>query len=607
METLRNLMKELHVSSVYWVDDDNTDWQDLPIDKLVKGFVRAWSDASNEQHKSAINILCQGVRGGAIRQFRGLGRNTDEDDSTFADRVESTIVRLVEEDETLIGRLRSAGSSLPLPFSSAERESMCSIFSNPNGSIWSWKQWSFEDWLRDGHAHLTQHSPECPGLFIIDLQNRDKTATVDGRAILGELAGSGLPRDALHVLVLTDECGPKEEFKLGRKLTTEFFNTAPLQMPVFVMAKARLGGGNRQRAMGKTFADLLSRIVLSSQHRQLKGLLTDVFRNAVDETFQAMERFSIEEFMYAVTHRSETEGVPEIDTLIRIIGIEQRRRLHEEIAKNENVHRVLTRIRATSGTSLDKEQLDSDEEIQSLRAAELYDSAEVVNKLRSPLSAGDLFAITESMNGINRGVYCLVANLCDLTLRKNGTRKAEIGLLLPLKKLDAKDQSSNRLKYFFEKLPATVPGEVDGVLLNSFLSIDLNVLDLCWTNNGGNCRWSAFEGHSNRPRLSPSQEARLKQLDAFYRNNFDMTPFLAMQATLGNQIQYRCRQKRGMAKVTKLNSHHLQKVRSPASLTSIDFGIQRIGRLSHSHASHLVAEFADALGRASRMHDFSGV
>jgi hypothetical protein len=611
MSTVRRLMEELQISSVYWIDDVNTAWKELSADDLPDRFAEALADATTDQQKLVIKTLEKGLNGSKIvGRLRKLPKAEDEEEDTFIERVSSSVRSMAAEEDNLIASLYEVGNLIPQPISSTDKTELCSLF-NPAAAVpWKWNRWSFLDWSRDGKKQLANHTEKEPWLFIVDLQNKDTTVGVDGRSILSALAASNLPREAMHILVLTSECKQDGEFKLGRELTKTYFDAAaPIQLPVFVMAKARLGGSeNGPSAVPASIAEGLSRICVSSQHRRLKGLLENVFTDAVAEAFSSLESLTLEEFMYAVTHRSESEGVPEIDTLLRIIGIEQRRKLLQAVIGNDELQRILTRIRG-SGLRIAKSELASDKAIEDLRIAELYDPATVVNMLRSPISPGDLFAVETTNNSQRPSMYCLVGNFCDVSLRRNGSRKAEIGLLLPLEALKH-GKGTERLQYPLEKLEAFLPAGVsaNGLPLHSFKSIDFAILDLCWTNNEGLCRWSATLSKENKERFGPSQNARLKILDNLFSLATDKSNLLSVQATLGSNVRY---MERALLKRIKTRSRRFpQKLKGqppvPMAFSSVDFGIKRIGRLSHSHASHMVAEFTDALGRASRAHDFSG-
>lgn len=615
MSTVRHLMEELQISSVYWIDDDNTEWKDLPADDLPDRFAEALSDATTEQQRTVVKALEKNLNGSKIvSRLRKLPRADDEDEDTFIERVSSSIRSMAVEEGNLIANLYDIGNLIPQPISSTDKTELCSLFDPATTVPWKWNRWSFVDWSRDGKKQLADHTEKEPWLFIIDLQNKDKSVGVDGRSILSVLAASNLPREAIHILVLTSECKQDGEFKLGRELTQAYFDAAaPIQLPVFVMAKARLmGRGNEPSAVPISIAEGLSRICVSSQHKRLKELLANVFTDAVADAFSSLERLTLEEFMYAVTHRSESEGVPEIDTLLRIIGIEQRRKLLQAVISNDEVKRVLTRIRG-SGLSIAKSELASDKAIEDLRIAELYDPSAVVNMLRSPISPGDLFAVETKNNSQPFSMYCLVGNFCDVSLRRNGSRKAEIGLLLPLEVLKP-GKGSERLQYPLEKLEAIMPAGVtaNGLPLHSFKSIDFAILDLCWTNNDGYCRWSTSLRNENKERFGPSQTARLEILDNFFRLATDKSPLLSIRATLGSNVRYieqaraRTLPRRDKNRPCRFSQEIKGQPPTSMAFSSVDFGMKRIGRLSHSHASHLVAEFTDALGRASRAHDFSG-
>lgn len=609
MNTFRDLMDELQISAVYWIDDDNVDWKDIPADQLPSRFAEALVDATDGQIKEISNVLSKGMTGNPVGKLRKLGRQDGEDEDTYVERVTTTVQSIASQHAEFIQRLRQIDNQLPQPIPTSDKEALCSLFSPGDTVPWEWNKWSFVDWGNHWKKILRDLPENKVFLFIIDLQNKDKTAGIDGRSILAALAESQMPRSMLHVLVLTTECDQAAEFRLGRELTqTIFSSSAPLQLPVFAMSKDRL----RQRedgssTVGTSIAEGLSRICLSSQHMRLKELLSDTFAQAVVDAFSCLESLTLEEFMYAVTHRSESEGVPEIDTLLRIIGIEQRRQLQRKVISNEEVQAVLTRIRG-SGLSISKTELLTDKAIQDLRSAELYDPAEVVNGLRSPISPGDLFEV-RAWGDCQASLYCLVGNFCDISLRGDGTRKAEVALMLPVLKL-ADGGDGERLRYRLEKIDTIIPKEIvaDGLQLNCFRAIDFAILDLCWTNDGGYCRWSSGLEVETRRKLSPGQNNRFTCIDAYFRNATDKASLLSVRSTLGCNVQFKdcapVREK--LSWLRRVLSRVGRQTEGKKAFAAIDFGLRRAGRLSHSHASHLVAEFSDAIGRASRAHDFSG-
>lgn len=609
MDNVRELMQELCVSSVYWIDDDNTDWMSLPADNLPDYFASAYSSATPDQRAAVIKELNKNRLDDAKKKLRKLPQREGEDDDVFIERVSETISSLANEDSDFIDALRTVGNLFPQPISSADKEALCALFNLGPSAPWKWNQWSFVDWSQYGNQQLAQHSPSQPGLFIIDLQNKDKDLGIDGRTVLSALAKSQLPREALHILVLTAECEADSEYKLGRNLTKEHFgDDAPIQLPVFAMAKERFQRNSAgESTVPESIAEGLSRICLSFQHRELKRLLANAFTSAVNDAFTSLESLTLEEFMYAVLHRSEYEGVPEIDTLLRIVGIEQRRNLQRVVAANYEVQRVLRRIKG-AGIHVSRNELATDQSIEELRVAELYDPAEVINALRSPVSPGDLFEVVTNSPAENRQIFCLVGNFCDVSLRGTGLRKLTVGLLLPLQKLlGTRDGDRNR--YLFEKLNLAYPNiDADiGVEYSSLRTVSFDILDLCWTNDDGHCQWNARTGGRNQHRLSPAQIKRLHQISESLQGHGDKSHLFSAQVTIGCEVRYQELKTSCTKRKNRRRKTHLEKHRSLVTtpIASIDFGVRRIGRLSHSHATHLVSEFTDSLGRASRSHDFS--
>jgi hypothetical protein len=594
MDKFIALMQKLCISAVYWIDDENAANAELDIEKLASAFADALVAADAVEAKAALAPFLSEAK--TRRVGNQLLTVSQDEAADLASRLEqiSDLLRsagglqqLADPAATLVQGLRK----LPGPLRAAEKAALIELFKGEAKVDWHWRPLSFTKWAEGGLDVVKSHTPESPVLVIVDLQNTSEATAADGTTVLSELAAAELDRKACHVIVLTSECKTEEEFRRGRKLTEDFFAAGPAKrVPVFVLSKTRfLRNENDPRTiMADAFASILERADLSLVHLQFAEIMRAHFVRSIDIAFNALDRVTIEELMYAVTHTSKEEGVSEIETLVRLMNIAQRESFQQAIASSDALRTTILALRSAE-LSIDRAQLESDVEIAKLRCAELYDKPEVINKLYSALSPGDLFVVhserpsVENHRATEERVYVLVANACDLMLRGSASRRLNTGLLLRLDDADSKDRSfSFALPHLeFTGLPNVGRREIE---LREYVAVKLSVLDLCWTNDSGKCSWdpALIEEVSNK--LLPSQKGRLTALRAEYGQLG-----AAEIAALARPLE--------MVHTETLDEH--------GRVQAVEFHARRIGRLSHGHAAQLTSRFTGVFGRPSAEHDFS--
>lgn len=596
MTKFHELMTQLKVSTVYWIDDENAEGNELSLVKLSNGFVTALVEATEADAKAAMGIFLKekALRPKANSVLEIL-KNEGEDEESKIDRVAPILQELTGSIENAASSLAEALKKLPGPLGEAERDALKTLF-NGSEAKWKWNTLSFTKWGTEGKQTLGQHKDGDSILLVVDLQNTSEQTAANGQTVLSDVATAAIDRKACHLIVLTSECEIGDEFRKGRKLTDEFFTAKPQRIPVFALSKNRFSSSAETLPdhMVKAFVNALERANLSLVQLEFAGLMRKHFEASIDVAFNALETVTIEELAFAVMRTSQEEGASETETLVRIMNIAQREEFQIAIANSPEIRSTILKLRSAS-LPIEKKDLETDSELLKLRCAELYDKPEVVNSLYSPLSPGDLFIIQTTTlkldeNGERREVpviaeelYVLVANACDLMLRKDGTRRLETGMLLRVDEPGKQIERQFRFELRHLEFTGVSGSSTKQIELRAYKSVPLALLDLCWTNTEGQCTWIP-SGESIFEYLLGSQKSRLEILNAEY-SELAAADFSSMSGPI--KI------------IVKTDETAERKV------SSAKFSVRRVGRLSDQHAAQLVSRFTGVFGRPSEEHDFS--
>ncbi len=598
MTKFHELMSQLKISAVYWVDDENAEGSELSLERLIDCFISALIGASALEAKSMMGIFLkeEELRGKANSLLRIL-KNVDESDESKIERVTPILQELTDGIKDAAAGLAGELRKLPGPLGDAERDALKTLFSGAE-TTWAWNTLSFTKWETEGKQILRQHAGDESILLVVDLQNSSEKTATNGQTVLNDVATANIDRKACHLIVLTSECDIAEEFRRGRRLTNDYFVDKLQRIPVFALSKNRFTKSIEElpERMIDAFVNALERANLSLVQLEFAELMRDHFKHSIERAFSALDTVTIEELAFAVTRTSHEEGASETETLVRIMNIAQREEFKLAISSSSIIRSTILKLRKAANTPIEKKDLESDGELLKLRCAELYDKPEVINSLFSPLSPGDLFILTEEIpvldeNNVRTGdietvekLYVLVANACDLMLRKEGTRRLDTGMMLCVDELPA-TSADRQFRFELQHLDFTgIKGaSTRQIELRAYKSLPLSLLDLCWTNTDGQCTWRMFE-KTLYENLLGSQKLRLEILNTEYaRLTRDDLLSMARPMRIGVTIEEIEEDK----------------------ISSVTFSARRVGRLSDQYAAQLVSRFMGVFGRPSEEHDFS--
>jgi hypothetical protein len=594
MSPLKSLLQRLRIESIYWIDDENASDAELDVDKLARLVATALVEANDGQRKIAIGELKkQSVKARSLGDTLHNRLSSGDEDvvDSVTELIVSRISDCVDEPKAVLVRMHD---SLPRVLNAKEREGLVSIFSNGDG--WTWTALSFAKWQEQHAAILEQHSvKERPALLIVDLQNTREASAISGSQIIEQWAqrlSTSHDSMAIYVVALTSSYKEDEEVIQGRRLTKNAFGEANAKpsLPVLVLSKGRLadraGKLDIEERLVSAFSGALSRLRAFTLHEELAALLHKLFTDSTSEAFRVLKELSIEEMLLSVSTSSFIEGASEIDTLVRMASIAQRQSLLVGLVQQSALRQALIELRGLQveqTARVSTKDLDSADGLGKLRCSEFHDPAQVVNSLLSAVTTGDIYEIVAADDSTE---YCiLVSNACDLMLRGiTGQRKLEEGLLARLESGYSEDSDHSFRMVTFP--PGSVlAGKQFTVNLLRMSVIPLTILDLCWSNDRGECVWTRDQNPSDTFALLPAQRLRYGLIDDELRA-LSNEKLSAYAPGIDRQVVY---------------------VDATSERQRIAFGVRRIGRLSSRFATELSAKLAHAIGRSVREHDFSAV
>lgn len=172
------------------------------------------------------------------------------------------------------------------------------------------------------------------------------------------------------------------------------------------------------------FLAMVRLTALNDQYGRVKNGAWKIFANSIDEAKSRMDRLSVLDFDRMVFASSRDESVWEPDTLLRIFSILVRREALSRLHASDEFVSEVEKARAISDApkrvvnELKKEKV-SDEALE-VQRCEIYDAGSELNQFRVPIDLGDIFCI-----GPENKLFMLLAQPCDLVVRKDGTRNRE--------------------------------------------------------------------------------------------------------------------------------------------------------------------------------------
>ncbi len=347
------------------------------------------------------------------------------------------------------------------------------------------------------------------------------------------------------------------------------------------------------------FAQILKLVALSPDFAELKQKTGKIIADAASTATSRVDAISIYDLDHIVFQVSAEEGLWEPDMLFRLYALYHRlesRRLAHEGGELEAIARRL-RLVSDVPTETSFRPVSSTWKIQ---RDELYEAADYLNKNHLPLELGDIFAKTGTDS---KKHYILLAQPCDLMVRKNGERQPEL-VHVPLAEVTLASPASASPHYAEEMgCFGDSPNERWYVKLKQVHQVRVCLLDLCVFNNDGT---AIIQLNGEAPdAIRPAWKARytiiekpfgrlLKRLDLLSPVEKEPKDVTNIKAKLKSELTGDLLNE-GLFKGEMVDKN---------ACCGIAYNCRRVGRLTRARAFGLLMAYTACLNRPAYDRDF---
>jgi len=440
----------------------------------------------------------------------------------------------------------------------------------------SWEQRQDELIAEDSEQH---------SLFLFD-----QDLSEDGGDVLGgiKIISSILARDDTSNLIcglLTHTIKPDEQLAKWEELSSD--HSIPrdrfLVVPKQYLSKDPI-----------SFAQILKLITLSPNFTELKNKVKKIIEDAASTASTRVDDINIYDLEHIVFKISDEEGLWEPDMLFRLYSLYHRlesRRLAHEGGKLEIIAR---RLRSVSHIPTET-TLKPASSTWKIQQEELYESGEHLNKNHLPLELGDIFVKTAKGS---KKHYILLAQPCDLMVRRNGKRQPDIRFV-PLAEVGVRSPE-NRPNYAEEmSCFGTDPSECWFVNFKIIHMVEVCLLDLCVFNEDGSA--TLWDNGEISDAVRPNWKNRHTLISKSFERLITQLVFLSpvqneKKATKDIKSKLRSDLLNGSlfkGKLIKKKGHH-----------GVSYNFRRVSRLFRVRAFGLLMSYTGVLSRPAYEREF---
>ena len=435
------------------------------------------------------------------------------------------------------------------------------------------RKFSWNTWTSTGITEF--RSANADTLFLIDKEFTRENTQSDGIDILDFLIKNtrGL------CIMLTQACsvGDQEQRRM------EFAKAKGILPHSFCVV-------SKLQSVDFSVDDRFAMAVRTAMTHKFNGGIAYTISNTIQEsamdTATALTSQSVSDLERVLFENADEEGVFEYDAVLRIFEIQQRHALNAALAE-DGIQKQLQLSRkfreATEGLEIKSVSLDMGY-FRDMRAREMFFEGTGLNKLHSPLSCGDVFKAESGER------YVLLAQPCDLMVRKDGERKAEVGFLTLMSESNDSDAEEDEERkaipdYRFYDLKDVFGKDQKSIVnFRKMFAANLAVLDLAVLNSDGSVQLQREQPVPSIV-LSRGWNIALKKAKGriFWRAN---KPPKEPSIGIGSRAT-------NLAGVVSGDKNQIR------------YPLRRIGRLQPATATAVLAAWATFQTRAAFDHDFA--
>ncbi len=224
------------------------------------------------------------------------------------------------------------------------------------------------------------------------------------------------------------------------------------------------------------------------------------------------------------------EGVSELHVLERALTAQISASLRETLASDDIAVQHTARLRALRAVELNLPADGVHKNLEAFRTKEIWEDDLLINKTHSPLALGDVFELDEESGNAPKKLYVLLGQPCDIALRPEGKRDADLGILLPLKATQqVAAGAGDKLKEI--PLPVRIQDSYWVCDLRTPTTVRLDILDLASYRDDGKVRFD-FE-QAVPPNLLPGLAKKAEKL--FDRMNASLAALKEIAKAAGGE------------------------------------------------------------------------
>lgn len=591
------IFNALGVKNILWIDDffhhesGGEDFQTL-TDEL-KSEINNLFDAGELETLFELGVLPEGSANVPEPVKRRIAKDRVDkeelDISMLANKLLGRSVKIVKEsgasDQTCQGEMA------PQQF-----EATLDIFKELANDV---DVFSFTKWFESKDSIQVDENT----LVFVDLHSNEPSFEGDTGINVIEYYSKSLHKSHLPIfVVLTFECSEYDEEEKREHIFSRI-KSEDVENDFFqVMAKSRLSDNSD---IERNLVVNIKRLFLRKVSFGIARLLIADVVEAINKTKDDILGQGIYDISSSIYESSHKEGVSEIEVFHRLFSITQRMAIYGALKKSHSIANNLVTLRNINKSIKDDiVPAKPNAFFADLRRSEVFLNADDINNIFDPLSPGDIFEFSYTVNGNQADIkvqeFILVTQPCDMLLRsKDGGRKTNVGVLVPVKKVKFgnsryrdKKASPAYHEFFIDK----VSEQAHLAELNSGFHVNLNVLDWCSFNSDGRV---VFCSKSERPALV-HLDGHIKRFDELLslsqpaekesNNRFPKVFGLDRPVFEAEQEQF------------MLPDFVVEKV--GADYRAFSVPLRRSGRLHGVHFEHLLRSYFSYRARQAFDHDF---
>lgn len=572
--SIKSLFNILGIKRVVCVDDQ---YNDTPT---LERFKNLYNDVTEDERQSIL----------------GLNTITSDDFDLLDNYLDKFWTELSDKDKNkLSSQLRAKSTTHDTQYARILKDLLQSYL----------VELSLAQWRRNKPKYIVE-SKEIKTLFLFDqdFSKEEGGSREEGFKLIEDVLTSE-GADSTLCGLLSHTFKPEDE----QKLLEEYTKNHSENKDSFIFISKRLLSNDPTE-----FARRVKLTILSPMCKLLKTEVADIIEQAHKEAFQKVEQVSIYDFEQIIFHSSILEGVWEPDTLFRLFGFYSRALAREKARVRDKLYEIAAGIRPISLISTDSDGAP-EHRSREIQRFELYEDEKYTNDLYMPIELGDVFEIT--LNGRLKK-FILLAQPCDLMVRKNGNRKqtvteAILAEIVNSEDLDNKDDKGRPLDQdtHYELQYFNKNGTKAFVSFQKKYSMKLFIIDLCVYQKDGRAEVNI---NQNCPKyIIPTWQKhyeklveKAKQAIDQYRRLQDTCKTLSKDETdyILNLALPRILELPIVPTTNQIENIFTGNINPYEG--SITYDLRRCGRLCQSHSSALLAKFASFFARNAFEHDFGG-